>query len=111
MKLRFRPESSGHYVAKLTRQSIAEFAKSEFSRTGQIYFFNGQNSAWATVIENEAKFRSDQVKRARQVKDLIRKLSYPSTQMLCKMLRSGGISNCELTPEDVANSIEHHFRK
>jgi hypothetical protein len=36
----------------------------------------------------------------------MRKLSYPSVQSLCKLLSSGGIHNCDLTPEDVIRSVK-----
>ena len=117
MKIIFRPEPSGHYVAKITRESVINCVMASNSkdknntgssspRSDKVLWCNDVNSAWVTVGEMEALYRPHQVKRAREVKDLIRKLSYPSTQSLCKLLSSGGIVNCDLTPEDVYRAIK-----
>ena len=108
MKIYFKPDPSGHYVARITLESVRNCVEQTRSlqKCKKKVFWYGSESAFVTVGELEAAFRPDQVKRAREAKELFRKLSYPSTQSLCKLLQSGGIDNCDLTPEDVIRSVK-----
>ena len=54
-----------------------------------------------TVADNIAKYTSRQVADAEKAKDLIRRLGYPSTQALIRLMKTGGLLDCEVTIHDV----------
>jgi hypothetical protein len=95
-KLPFSPDPSGHFIGRIKLSDIV--AQRERS--------NERKSVFLTVGDMEVKYNPVQVKRAREARDLMRKLSYPSVVTMCKLLRSGGIQNCDLTPEDVMRSVK-----
>ena len=54
-----------------------------------------------TVETNEGKYTPREVKSARGVRELMRIRGLTSTQEMIRMIRSGGLLNCEYTVEDV----------
>ena len=93
--LPFPPDPSGHFIGRIRMSDV--LAQRERRRSQNMFL---------TVGELEERYNPTQIKRAREAKDLMRKMSYPSASVLCKLLRSGGVQNCDLTPEDVARSIK-----
>jgi hypothetical protein len=54
-----------------------------------------------TVEDNMKLFSKQQIAGAVQARDLFEKMIYPSTADFRVIVSAGGISGCEVTPEDV----------
>ena len=60
------------------------------------------------AVNPQPKFSAEQIKRAREVRELHIYLSHPSTKYLIMALRSGAIVGTALTPMDVRNEALLH---
>ena len=79
-----------------------------FERKHGIYVLSSryERALVTTVEENKKRFTKDEVKRAEEADELIRRLGYPSEEAVAKQLNRGGIINCKLTSRDIKNRRE-----
>jgi hypothetical protein len=85
----------------------------KFEPEGKLYMYNPVKNEFCnvqTVQSNEMIYTKREVQAAKQAQELMRRLGYPSTGDLIKMISNGTILNCPVTITDVKRAIEIYGR-
>ena len=61
----------------------------------------GGYSMVSTVKNNETLYSQREIAKAKEAKEFLRRLGYPSVQDACNLVNKGGIVNCPVTSRDI----------
>ena len=60
--------------------------------------------ALTTVEQNMRRYTKREVEQAREARELMARLAYPTSKTMVDMIQSGGLLNCAVTAQDVRNA-------
>lgn len=105
--------------ARVQDACLVEYVNGMFVVTTQdmhVYVFVRENNMYTckvnketslvTVAENEGRYSLREVKAAKQAKELIRRLCYPSLDSIQKMINNNAIMNCPVTSQDIERAVD-----
>jgi len=91
-------------VFYVTTQDMQTYS---FERMGNMYVCNiKKEEVCVTVAQEEARYTLRDVQKAKQAKEVIRRLGHPSVVDTIQKINSGAINNCPVTVEDVKRAID-----
>jgi hypothetical protein len=97
-RIGWNPSSNSFYLVADNGDTIV------FNVKNSIYTYTPSSIALATITDNEKLYPKREVEKAKQVKEIERRLGYPSPAAIVSAINGGAIINLPITSQDVARS-------
>ena len=93
---------NGTFVVTTSEMHMHVFAREDNMYKCKI----NKETSLVTVAENESRYTLREITAAKQAKELIRRLCYPSLDSIQKTIKNNAIMNCPVTAQDIERAVD-----